>query len=78
MINSPPRKDLQRLRVNRQSTWEGSMKNLEGLPLTMLILGGSGQWTVHSGRIMQRLIEDLQRLIENLPKLLTPQGVDGN
>ena len=27
--------------VNQQSTWEGSAKTLEGLPLTVLILGGS-------------------------------------
>ena len=28
--------------VNQQSTWEGSMKTLQGLPLTVLILGGGG------------------------------------
>ena len=26
--------------VNQHSTWKGSMKALQGLPLTMLILGG--------------------------------------
>ena len=35
--------------VNQQSTWEGSTKTLEGLPLTILILGG--QSTVNLGRI---------------------------
>ena len=27
--------------VNQQPTWKGSMMTLQGLPLTMLILGGS-------------------------------------
>ena len=31
VIDSPLRKDLQRLRLDRQSTWEGSEKTLEGL-----------------------------------------------
>ena len=42
VIDSPLRKDPQRLRLDRQSTWEGSAKTLEGLPLTMLILGVGG------------------------------------
>ena len=39
--------------VDQQSTWEGSTKTLEGLPLTILILGGS---------IDSQLGKDLQRL----------------
>ena len=35
--------------VNQQSTWEGSTKTLQGLPLTVLIPGG--QSTVNLGRI---------------------------
>ena len=38
--------------VNRQSTWKGSVKTLQGLPLTMLILRGS---------IDGQLGKDLQR-----------------
>ena len=41
---------------NRQSTWEGSVKNLQGLPLTMLILGGP---------IDSQLGKDLQRLCKD-------------
>ena len=37
------------LGVNQHSTWKGSTKTLEGLPLTMLILGG--QSTLHLERI---------------------------
>ena len=61
-INSQLGKDLQTLwkdhlwqcwswGVNWQSTWEGSAKTLEGLPLTVLILGVGGQSTVNMGRI---------------------------
>ena len=35
--------------VNRQSTWKGSVMTLEGLPLTMLIMGD--QLTVNLERI---------------------------
>ena len=60
-IDSQLGKDLQRLSritsdivdlvkaVNQQSTWEGSTKTLQGLPLTVLIPGG--QSTVNLGRI---------------------------
>ena len=60
-IDSQLGKDLQRVckdyltvlilgESNQQSTWEGSMKTLQGLPQTVLILGG-GQLTVNLGRI---------------------------
>ena len=60
-------KDLQRLckdylwqcwswGVNWQSTWKGSMKTLQGLPLTMLILGG--QSTVN----LERICKDFARI----------------
>ena len=38
------------LGVNRQSTWKGSLKTLQGLPLTVLILG-RGQSTVNLERV---------------------------
>ena len=44
--------------VNRQSTWKGSMKTLQGLPVTMLILEGS---------INGQLGKDLQRICKAYP-----------
>ena len=43
---------------NQQSTWEGSMKTLQGLSQTVLILGGGGS-------IGSQLGIDLQRLCKN-------------
>ena len=43
-------------RVNQQSTWKGSTVTLEGLPLTMLILGG--QLTVN----LERIHDDFGRI----------------
>ena len=42
--------------VNWQSTWKGSMKTLQGLPLTMLVLGG--QLTVN----LERICKDIARI----------------
>ena len=42
--------------VNRQSTWKGSVIILEGLPLTMLILGG--QLMVN----LERICKDFARI----------------
>ena len=42
--------------VNRQSTWKGSAKTLQGLPLTMLILGGLIDSQL--GKDSQRLCKD--------------------
>ena len=42
--------------VNRQSTWKGSVKTLQGLHLTMLIL--EGQLTVN----LERICEDIARI----------------
>ena len=45
--------------VNRHSTWKGSAKTLEGLPLTMLILGGGwGQLTLN----LERICKDFGRI----------------
>ena len=43
--------------VNQHSTWKGSAKTLEGLPLTMLILGG-GSIDTQLGKDLQRLWKD--------------------
>ena len=43
--------------VHQQSTWEGSMKTLQGLPQTVLILGG--------GSIDSQLWKDPQRLYKD-------------
>ena len=42
--------------VDRQSPWKGSMKTLQGLPLTMLILGELIDG--HLGKDLQRLWKD--------------------
>ena len=39
--------------VDQQSTWEGSAKTLQGLPLIMLIHGGGVQSTVNLGGICE-------------------------
>ena len=43
--------------VDQCSTWKGSAKTLQGLPLTMLILGG-GQSTVN----LERICKDIARI----------------
>ena len=80
LIDSQLGKDLQRLckdylctsdhvdpggEVNQWSTWKGSVKTLQGLPLTMLILRGS---------IDSQLGKDLQRLWKDY--LCTSDHVD--
>ena len=47
--------------VNQHSTWKGSAKTLEGLPLPMLILGGSWS-TLNLERIRKDFGRNLQRL----------------
>ena len=42
--------------VDQQSTWKGSAKTLQGLPLTMLILGG---WSTFN---LERIHEDIARI----------------
>ena len=43
--------------LNQQSTWKGSAKALQGLPLTMLILG-QGQSTINLERICKEYCKD--------------------
>ena len=82
LIDSQLRKDLQRLRedylwqcwswewVDWQSTKEGSTKTLQGLPLTVLILGGGGQSKVNLGRVHK----DFARITSGS---VDPGGVNG-
>ena len=42
--------------VDRHTTWKGSMGTLQGLPLTMLILGGQ---STHN---LERIREDIARI----------------
>ena len=42
--------------VDRHTTWKGSMRISQGLPLTMLILGG---WLTHN---LERICEDIARI----------------
>ena len=51
--------------VDWQSTWEGSTKTLEGLPVTVLILGGS----IDS---LGRICEDFRRIVP--PRINTVTG----
>ena len=47
--------------LNQQSTWKGSAKILQGLPLTMLILGGRVQLTVN----LEKICKDIARITSN-------------
>ena len=44
--------------VDQHSTWKGSAKTLQGLPLTMLILGGGGLINTQLGKDPQRHCKD--------------------
>ena len=44
--------------VNQQSTWEVSVKTLQGLALTVVVLGGGGLIDSQLGKELQRLCKD--------------------